>query len=176
MFKNPILLMLMTVIATSCDNGDARVAAVATAAAERQAQQSNEMAKAHGELTQGARELVQSAARSQESLVTIQRELETQQAEVGHQRDLLEKERQAIATQRRTDPVIANAVLQLGLLSICSLPLVICWYLLRSPGTVEADRLVNEILIEELTTAQPRLLPGPIAKLGEPRGHLPSPG
>jgi hypothetical protein len=175
MSKNLIHLMLMTVMASGCDNGDARIAAVANAAAERQAQQSTEMAKAHGHLTQGARELVESAARSQESLVTIQRELETQQTEVGHQRDLLEQERRTIATQRRTDPVIANAVLQLGLLLICSLPLVICWYVLRSPGTVDADRLVNEILIEELTTAQPRLLPGPVTKLDEPTGHLPSP-
>src|SRR4051794_15669076 len=97
--KRILRIALIGIVLTSgCENDNRRIADMATAAAERQAQQSAEMAKAHSHLTQGARELVESAGRAQESLVTIQRELETQQAEVGHQRDLLEKERQAIAT------------------------------------------------------------------------------
>lgn len=165
------LISMITMI--GCEDEDQRVAAVATAAAERQAQQSAEMAKAHAQLTHGARELVESAGRSQESLVTIQRELETQQSEIGRQRDLLEKERQTIATQRRTDPIIANAVLQIGLLIVCALPLIVCWYVLRDLGQNNAEEPIGEILIEDLTSERPLLLPEPKAPIPA-AGHLPS--
>jgi hypothetical protein len=174
--KIAILTMLVTNFLTSgCETDDERLAKLATDSAERQARQSEILAKAHADLTQGARQLVESVGRSQESLVTVQQGLEQQQAEIGHQRDLLEKERQTIAAQRRTDPIIANALVQIGLLVACVLPLVICWYLLTNPGANDADRLVSEILIEDLTAKQPRLTAGPPAASAEPKGHLPPP-
>ena len=43
----------------------------------------------------------------------------------------LEEERRAIASQRVTDPLVAAAVMNAGLLVACVLPLVLCWQLLR---------------------------------------------
>ena len=175
MFKETVLriVLLVILLASGCSSDDSRVAEVATAAADRQAEQSLEMAKTHGHLTQGAQNLAESVGRSQESLITIQKDLETQQAEIGRQRDRLELERQTIASQRRADPVIANAILQIGLLLACLLPLTICWYLLPRTDAKESDALVAEALIEDLTSSEPKLLPGPLPIPTEPRGLLP---
>jgi hypothetical protein len=154
---------MLNLLTSGCENEDQQLAKLASEAAERQARQSERMMEAHANLTDGARQLVESAGRSQESLVTIQHGLEKQQAEIGRQRDLLEKDRQDIAWQRHTDPIIAGAIVQAAVLIACVLPLVLCWFVLRRPATADADGLLTEILIEEITADQPLLLPGPIA-------------
>jgi len=167
-----LVLTLVTLAILGCENNDSRVADVATAAAERQAQQSAEMAKAHANLTQGARELVESAGRSQESLIEIQQRLESQQAEIGRQRDQLENERQSIASQRHMEPIIATALAQVGLIIACLLPLIICWLILRSDANSDTNEAAAEVLIEEMTAEQPRVLPAPPSDAGV-TGHLP---
>jgi hypothetical protein len=172
----PLTISMTTFLTSGCDTDDQRLAKLATDSAEQQARQSERMAEAHANLTDGARQLVESAGRSQESLVTIQHGLEKQQAEIGHQRDLLEKDRQVIAWQRHTDPIIASAIVQAAVLLACVLPLVLCWILLRRPATTDTDGLLTEILIEENTADQPLLLPGPISNQANRPAGLPPPG
>jgi hypothetical protein len=176
MLKKIILLTLVmtSVFTGGCETDDHRMVRIATESAERQAKQSEQMAKSHTELTEGARQLVESAGRSQESLVSVQHGLEVQQAEIGRQRDLLEKDRQVIATQRRTDPVIASAIGHAAVLLACVLPLVICWLVLRQPSATETDALVTQILVEEITAERPRLLPGSTAQPATQQTGLPS--
>jgi len=166
---------MLNLLTSGCENEDQRLAKLASEAAERQARQSEQMAEAHANLTEGARQLVESAGRSQESLATIQHGLEKQQAEIGRQRDLLEKDRQVIAWQRHTDPIIASAIAQAAVLLACVLPLVLCWFLLGRPATTDTDSLLTEILVEEITADQPLLLPGPIASTPNPPAGLPPP-
>jgi hypothetical protein len=157
----PLAILITNLLTIGCETDEQRLAKMAIESAERQARQSEQMAKAHSNLTAGAQQLVESAGRSQESLVTIQHSLEGQQAEIGRQRDLLEQDRRVIASQHRTDPIVAGAIVQAALLVACLLPLIICWFALRRPPATDADALVTEILIEEITSGQPRLLPGP---------------
>jgi hypothetical protein len=167
-----LLLISITVAIAGCQNDDRRVAEVASAAAERQAKQSQQMAESSADLTAGARQLVESAGRSQESLIDIQRRLESQQAEIGRQRDELEKEREAIADRRRAEPVIAMALAQAGLIVACLLPLIICWLVLRAEVNGNANELAVDVLIEEMVVEQPRILAAPQADTGV-TGHLP---
>ena len=86
------------------------------------------------------------------------RQMVQMQAETGRQRDLLEAERREIAGQRFRDPIIANV----GLVLACLLPLVLGIYVLRGYGNAsQPDVAVTEILVQELTSDSPLLLPSP---------------
>lgn len=177
MLKNivPRMILILTLLTSGCETADQRLAKLATDSAERQARQSEQMAHAHANLTEGARQLIESAGRSQESLVTVQQGLEEQQAEIGRQRDLLEKDRQVIAAQRRTDPIVAGAIGQAALLITCVLPLFLCWLVLRRPAATDTDALVAQILIEEITADRPRLLHRPSESAAAHQIGLPPP-
>lgn len=177
MAKNVIISIMtgiMTLPLIGCQSRDDRLAHLAAESAAQQARQSEQVAQASANLTAGAQQLVESAGRSHESFVTLQQELQAQQAEISRQRELLEQERQAIARERSTSPVIANAVLQIGVLLICLLPLILSWYVLRGPTVNAGDLAITEVLIEDLTANEPRLLPQrPPARDSDPAGHLP---
>lgn len=51
--------------------------------------------------------------------------------------------------------------MNVGLLIACTLPLVLCWYLLRSGETEPADSLVAQVLLRDLVAEQPLLLAPP---------------
>ena len=80
---------------------------------------------------------------------------------LDQQRDLLEQERQQIAKERQRAPVISEAIKFAGGLIVCVLPLGVVVYLLRTlastQGDVDAEML--DLLVRELTSEQPRLLP-----------------
>ena len=78
-------------------------------------------------------------------------------------RDQLEQERQQIAEKRHRDPVIAIAIETAGMAIACLLPLVICFFVIRQMQTQEPDHAaVAELLIQEFSGEQRRLLPGPL--------------
>jgi hypothetical protein len=143
---------------TGCDE-DEKVARMAEKAADRQAEQNKEMARVNRELAEGTKLLVEADGESRRELVSLQQDLRADQAEVNEGRDALETERKAIAANRHRDPIIANAVTGVGLTLACLLPLVLCWYLLRNVHDEPNDGVVTEILIEELSSEKPRMLP-----------------
>jgi hypothetical protein len=100
-----------------------------------------------------------------------QASIATRTQAVDQQRDLLEQERRQIAAERARAPVVAEAVKFVGGLIVCSLPLVVVVYLLRSLRSRgdNTDAAMVEVLVQELVAAQPRLLAGPA-----PRPALPS--
>ena len=59
----------------------------------------------------------------------------------------------------RRDPIIAAAITNIGLLLVCLLPLVLCWYLLHRRVEPADDQAVAEVLLEDLVTNRPLLLP-----------------
>ncbi len=159
-----VLLVVVTVIATAliggCEGGDGRLVGMARESADRQAEQNRQMAQLQGQVAEGARRLIEAGAQARQELTALQRDLRADQAEVGRQRDQLEAERREIAKQRHRDPIIAAAMMNVGLVLACLLPLVLCGYLLyvlRDSGT--EDEAVTELLIEELVADRPRLLP-----------------
>ncbi len=143
-------------------NDNARVAQVAERAAERQAELDKEMARLSRQVAEGSKELVTADARSREALLGMQENLQTQQAKVNRQRDELETERKHIAERRVRESILAPILANVGPLAICGLVLVFCCLLLWSLRIDRNDDdAVGEVLVEELTSHTPVLLPPP---------------
>jgi len=69
-------------LAGGCDD-DARVAATAERAAERQASQNEEVVRLNREVAEGTRRLVEADAQAREELAAAQRELHKERAEIN---------------------------------------------------------------------------------------------
>jgi hypothetical protein len=114
------------------------------------------------QVAEASRQLVEADAKSRTEIVALQRDLQQGQTELGRQRDQLEDDRRRFADQRNRDPIIANTLTTVGTTIACLLPLVLGIYLargLRDPSQV--DSTLTEILIEEIATNKPVLLPPP---------------
>ena len=156
-------LLLLTVIgcSDSPDMRDQRLAEFAEQAVKEQARQNDRMAdqsqavveESH-QLAETAKELVESDAEARRELIAAQQELTTQlndqQATVDAGRGQLEQDRREIAIQNT------------GLVIACLLPLIVAVYVIRQMQSQEPDHAaVAEMLTLELTSDEPRLLPGP---------------
>ncbi len=133
---------------------------------ERMADQSGAVVRESSQLVEAAKELVEHDAQTRREMIAAQSELTSQlnqqQAVVYAGRDQLEQERQQIAEKRHRDPIIAMAIENTGLAIACLLPLVICFFVIRQMQTQEPDHAaVAELLIQEFSSDQPRLLAGP---------------
>jgi len=152
----------LVLLTSGCESDDARVAEMAREQAARQAEQSRQMAQLQLELSAGSRRLVEADAQARQGFVELQRDLRTDQAEVGRQRDALEEERRQIATQRQWESLLGPAITGTATLLACLLPLFLCLAVLRSLRSPdESEPALSALLIHELTTERPRLLPPP---------------
>jgi hypothetical protein len=153
-----ILMIALTVVLIGCEE-DERLARMAHESTQRQAEQNEAMAEVSRESVQASGRLVEAEARARQELLTMQRELQEQQVEIARQHDRLEEERRQLASQRRWDSLTAAAITNTGLVLACLAPLVVCWYLLRAVRDETEDAVVAEVLVEELASDRPRLLP-----------------
>lgn len=161
---HPALLIpaFLALVTTGCRDDSARVADVANRALKSQAEQNRELARLGGEVVESSQQLVEQDAAARTEILAAQRDLQTQQSEVGRQRDELEQERRRMAGQRRTESLLAPILLTLGTLLLCLLPLGLGAYaLFLSRNDVPEMAEVGEILIQELVSDAPRLLPPP---------------
>lgn len=174
--KISVVLALLTLATTGCEEEDKRSERIAERYAERQAQQSQQMAELQKEVAAGARELVQADAQAREEMTALQRDIQAERTEIGRQRDQLESDRRTIASQRRSDPIIASTITSVGLILASLLPLVLCFFLLHQCTEQDDDGLVGEVLINELTSNRPLFLPHPpeTPEIGHD-SHLPFP-
>ncbi len=175
--KRIVLFALAITVLTGCDK-DQRLADLAREGADRQAAQNLRMAENSGQVAAAAKAVVEADAQARKDFAAMQQNLQTQQAEVGRQRDQLESERREAARHRQWDPVIAAAITDVGVVLACLLPLVLCWYLLRSLHRESNDPVLTEILIEEIASDNPRLLISPSANpipIGHEQDRSPAP-
>lgn len=166
-----LTLVIGLIAVIGCDE-DERLARMAQQATERQAEQNRAMAEVSRDSVQASGRLVEAEAKARQELLAMQRELQDQQTVIARQHDRLEEERRELASQRRWDSLTAATITSTGLILACLAPLVVCWYLLRVARDETDDSIVAEVLIEELTSEQPRLFP-PIT---EDRDSLPCHG
>jgi len=155
-----VVTALGIVLLTGCTDNE-EVARVAMQAADRQAQQNSEMARLNREVAEGTRRLVEADAEARKEVLAMQRDLQGQASEVGRQRDLLESERRGIAAQRLRESILGPIIANMSPLLVCALVLIFCGLLvygLRSDRG-DDDSVVAEVLIEELASAEPKLLP-----------------
>ena len=172
---NVALLMLLATAGCSPvpDMRDQRLVEFAHRSMEQQAkqnqyiaQQSQAVVEESQELAEASKELVASDAKARQDLIGAQErltaQLHEQRAAVAAGRDQLEAERKQIAEQRHRDPLVAAAIQNVGLIIACLLPLIVCIFVIRQMSRPEPDdAAVAELLVHELVTDQPRLLPGP---------------
>ena len=110
-------MITLNITITGCESVDERLARFAAQSVDQQAQQNKDVAAQHPEITKTARALVEVDSRSRSDFAKLAENLQAKRQEVGCQRDVLEDERRLIAAQRYRDPLSANAVQDLGLLS-----------------------------------------------------------
>lgn len=132
---------------------------------DRLADQSEAVIQESQQLAEAAKGLVESDAEARREMVASQRELNAQinqqRSAIDMGRDQLEQERRQIAEQRHRDPLVAAAIQNTGLIIACLLPLIVCLFVIRQMQYEEPDHAaVAELLMTELTSDQPRLLPG----------------
>ncbi|MHB0956268.1 MAG: hypothetical protein ACYC0X_07805 [Pirellulaceae bacterium] len=157
------LLLLLLIGGCDEDNENAQVARVAEEAAARQAEQNQEMAKLNREVAAGAHSLVEADSKARQEVIAAQKDLAQQQASLAEQHDALEAERRSMAQQRYHESLLVPVISTLGLLLLCCLPLGLAWYLLHAWHREAQDEIVlGQLLVEELVSPRPVLLPGPV--------------
>ncbi|WP_146406071.1 hypothetical protein [Allorhodopirellula heiligendammensis] len=170
------LVPLILSVAGCSDSSDERLAAFAQQSMteqrkqnERLADQSQAVVAESHQLAEAAKELVKSDAEARRELIAAQAEitsqLNEQQSVIYSGHDQLEQDRRDIASQRHRDPIIATVIQNLGLTIACVLPLVVAVFVIRQMQSQEPDHAaVAEMLVLELTSDEPRLLPGPMTR------------
>jgi hypothetical protein len=172
-----VLMLVIVLLMSGCQSNDERLVEMAKEHEKSRAEQSQQMARMQQEVAEGSRRLVEADAKAREELTAMQHELRGDQADIGHQHNQLETERREIATQRNRDPIVAAAIMHVGLVLACLLPLLVCVYVLWSVGRRhDSDAAVTELLVQELVSERPMLLPPPMVPAlthatGEPPDH-----
>ena len=118
--------------------------------------------RSQAEVAEASRQLVEADAKARTETVALQRELQQGQDELGRQRDQLENDRRQYADQRNRDPIIANTILDVGMIFACLLPLALCIFLvlgLRDKSQTDSD--LADVLVQEIVSDEPFLLPPP---------------
>ena len=171
----PAALVLAATLGCSSDPDErlARFAeqSVATQKEQNQmlARQSEAVIRENQRVTEAAQALVEQDATARQEMVAAQRQLSEQfhaeRSGIDRERAGLEQERREIAAQRQRDPVVAEAVHVVGMLLLCLTPLALAGYALYrlDRGRGDGDDL-GELLIAELASDTPRLLPAPMLR------------
>jgi hypothetical protein len=184
----PVLQIL--ILMTGCSSRDERLAEYAERASAQQARQnetmarqSEQVAKQSAEVASAARELVNQDATARRDLLHAQEQLQQQhheqQAGLDQQRQELHTEREAAVKAAQREPVIAQALIVVGVILAALLPLIVTAYALRRlPDTSTSETLLaNELWIDlsalpnDLSPSGPPALPP-----NGPEFCLPAPG
>ena len=172
--RNTITLLISSVILAmiaGCSSSDERLAQFAERSVETQRQQNDSIARqseavvreSHA-LATAAQQLVTQDAQARQDMIRGQQQLRDEFHEersgVDRQRAALDDERRGIAEQRQRDPIVAAAIERVGVLMGCLTPLALAAYALVLMGRTrnQAPEL-EELLLRDLTTAEPLLLP-----------------
>jgi hypothetical protein len=164
-FPRRMMLLAALALATGCrDDNDARLAWLAEQSIEAQSRQNEEMARQSRQVAEASQALVEADAQARRELVethaSLQQDLHEERASLAERRDDLERDRREVAWQRRTDPLIAEAIGAVGVLLACIAPLALAGYVLYTMNRPDSEAdAMNELLVAEFTSEQPLLLP-----------------
>jgi hypothetical protein len=167
--RHTIPLAILTALFSGCKEDDELQRSL-----QRQAEQ----------IVGASRNLVEADAKARGELIELQQNLQegvqTERQSLDRQHQDMEAERQIIARQRYRDPLVAAAIVNTGVLLACIAPLLLAFWVLRSSWGQESAG-VEELLIHELTSDNPVLLPRPTLPLSagevtpEPAGAIQGP-
>ena len=103
------------ILISGCDD---RATQIAREAANRQAQQNTAMADLNKEVAGGTHQLVEADTEARKEIVGVHHELQAERTRLDTSGIALEQERKAIATQRRTESMLAPAIQAGGLAAV----------------------------------------------------------
>ena len=151
-------IAILAMIAGCSD--DERVARIATQAADRQAQQNEEMTRLQREVAQGTRRLVEADAEARREIVVVHQELQSERGELNEQWNTLEDERKEIARQRRVQSAFVPIAQGIGMALLTALLIGFCWSLVYGlQRTDDSDAQLVEMLVRDIASDRPAILP-----------------
>ena len=161
-------IAILLILLTGCETADERLVNLSERSLVRQAEQNEQIARQSQETAETTRSLVAADAQARADLLLAQQELnqglQMERASLDQQYHELENERRALAAQRNRDPILAGAITGAALLIVCSFPLLVCLFLLRSLDQAEPHLPLEDLLIDELTTGKSVFLVSPTAE------------
>lgn len=153
MKRLPILaVILLTTI--GCQNDSDRIANMATQHANQQAELSRETVELQTVLVGGTQQLVGADAQARRDFLELEAKLDEHRATIDRRQDELAEARLELAKQQARDPIVANAVLSVGTILTCMLPLLFAGYILRSNFHQSDDEVASELLLDEIVAIQ----------------------
>jgi hypothetical protein len=142
------ILWIVLIGMIGCDD---RATQIAREAANRQAQQNTTMSELNKEVAGGTRELVAADSEARKAIVGVHRDLQAERTRLDTSWDALEKERQHIAAERRTESILGPAVEVFGGIGLAIVLLGFCWYALVAVHRDNtSDAQLNEVLVCEM--------------------------
>ncbi len=165
-------LVLCSVMLAGCGSGENGAEAV-----RRMAEQSvREQSAQNRRIADATKSLVEADSKARSEMIAahdqLQHQIQSERRTLDQRRGDLDSLKESIELDRRRAPIIADSIRIVGCLMGCFCPLLLAAYVLYSMNqTIESDqeRIVNEILIQEMVSHSPVLLPGPTdsARLAE---------
>ena len=142
---------LLTIL-TGCS--EERVAQISREAADRQARQNETMAGLQQHVAEASKNLVEADAQSRQEMIGVHRDLQ-------QERQRLDTSWSELHQQFRSDSLLVATLPSLGAALLVALLLGFCWYALFATHKSEPSATeLNETLLTELTTDEPRFLDG----------------
>jgi cell division protein FtsN len=161
------MFAMVLLVTAGCDNErppDERFQQLAQQALHEQSEQNKRLVDQNKQVAEASRQLVAEDAQARRELLEAQRqltsELHAERASLDRQHEALEEERRSLAAQQQREPVIAHTIGAVGLTLACLLPLLLAAYVIHTLNHQDEDpAALNELLVLDLTSERPRLLP-----------------
>lgn len=154
-------MTLTLILAIGCKPSDERLIELSQQSLARQAEQNEAMARQTEQIAEASKQLVQADAKARQELIAAQSQLheklQAERSSLDRQHEALETERKQLAAQRQRDPILAAAIMHLGILLACLLPLVVCIFLLRAVKDSPSEGELCAILVDELVAPDSQL-------------------
>jgi hypothetical protein len=156
---------------TGCNRSTDDMQQVVEQLTQQQLALQNELLKQSQRLSAASESLVKQDAEARREFAAMQtssqESLFAERQKLDQHKALLEDERRKIAKQRHRDPLIATALLQGTTLTICCLPILLVVAVYQKARQEPDSDALNDLLLSEFVSEQPRLLPVSIARLEE---------
>lgn len=156
------LSILPIALVIGCSSADERYVELANESTARQVEQNRQIAQQSQAVADSTHELVQADGQSRhdfiQSQAELQKEIHVERQSIDQQHEQLAVDQRQLAADRQREPVIANAIVAAVTLLACSLPIVFCFFVLRTLNRETGNDPMAELLIEEFVSRQSVLL------------------
>ena len=147
------LILILLTLMSGCDD---RATRIAREAADRQAQQNTAMAKLNQEVASGTHQLVAADAEARKEIVVVHHDLQAERSKLDTSWTSLEDERREIAGQRRTESWLSAMTTIIGGILLAAMLLGFCWHAVFAATHVDSLAELNELLVAEIISDEPR--------------------